>query len=280
MFKICAVVSSYFPDLNELEKNINSYLHWVDRLIIWENTPRKESKIATLIDALNSDKIEFRTTGQNEYLAKPFNICIQWAKENGYTHLLTMDQDSCFENGHFEKYINKIIQVNNDSIAVYAPNTQNLEIESEILEKDVVITSGAIIPLKVFNIIGTFNEDFLIDRVDTEFCFRTRIRGFKVVCITQVILNHKLGYQKRNGLGLVINNYSAQRTYYIIRNSILLWKLYPDMVEFNEKYAFYKFKVVFRLAKIIFEKDRFRKLEAIFLGLMHGYLSKKGRYDL
>lgn len=280
MFKLCAVVSSYFPDIDELERNICSYLHWIDKLIIWENTPKTESRIYKLTEKLNNDKIEIRTTGQNEYLAKPFNICVGWAKENGYTHILTMDQDSRFENGHFERYVEQISQLNNDSIAVYAPNFQNLEKKSEVLEMDVVITSGAVIPLKVFNYVGLFNEDFLIDRVDTEFCFRARSKGLKVICFTNISLIHKLGFEKKNSIGFKVNNYSAQRTYYIIRNQILLKKLYPRFITLNDEIIFYKYKVIYRFAKLIFEIDRIRKCKAIFLGLIHGYLSKKGRFDL
>ena len=95
MNKYFAVVSSYFPNLDELEENIKSYLSWVDKLIIWENTPIGESKINVLIEKLNNDKIEVRTTGQNEYLAKPFNFCIQWAKEAGFTHIWIIRRKPC-----------------------------------------------------------------------------------------------------------------------------------------------------------------------------------------
>lgn len=280
MFKFCAVVSSYFPDLDELEKNINSYLPWVDKLIIWENTPKIESRIAELTERFNDQKIEARTTGQNEYLAKPFNICIKWAKEHGFTHILLLDQDSRFETGHFEKYINKINLFGDDSVAIFAPNAQNFEIETEILEKDVVITSGSIIPLNIFDKAGLFNEDFLIYHIDIEFCKRVRSKGYKIIAFTNIGLIHKEGYKRKMKIGFILNNYSAQSTYYIIRNSILLWKLYPDKITFNEKYSFYKYKVVFRIAKMVFENDRLRKLKAIFTGLYHGYLSKKGRYDI
>lgn len=280
MFKICAIVSSYFPDLVEFGENIESYLPWVDKLIIWENTPGKESKINVLTEKLNSEKIEVRTTGQNEFLAKPFNICIQWAKEAGFTHILTMDQDSRFENGHFEKYLKQITQLNNDSVAIYAPNTQNSELKQEPVESDFVITSGNILPLRIFNTVGLFNEDFLIYNVDTEFCMRVRSKGLKIISFTNISLVHSEGYKRQMKIGFVLNNYSAQSTYYIIRNTILLWKLYPQNVTLKEKFTFCKFKIGFRLAKIIFEDDSLRKIKAIFLAIIHGYLSRKGRYDL
>lgn len=280
MIKICAIVSSYFPDLNELEKNISSYLPWVDKLIIWENTPGKESKINVLTEKLNSEKIEVRTTGQNEFLAKPFNICIQWAKEAGFTHILTMDQDSRFENGHFEKYVNKIIEYNDENVAVFAPNAQNFELHPESIERDFVITSGTISPLKIFDKVGLFNEDLLIYHIDNEMCIRARAKGFKIIAFTNICLVHNEGYKRRMKIGFVLNNYSAQSTYYIIRNTILLWKLQPNYVTLKEKYIFYKYKIVFRLAKIVFEDKSLLKAKAILFALFHGYLFRKGRYDL
>ena len=46
--KIVAVVSSFYPNIDELEVNINSYLPWVDRLIIWENSSRADSQVDSL----------------------------------------------------------------------------------------------------------------------------------------------------------------------------------------------------------------------------------------
>jgi rhamnosyltransferase len=280
MFKLCAVVSSYFPDLEELEENVNSYLPWVDKLIVWENTPKTESNVDELVKRLNNTKIEIITTGQNEYLAGPFNTCVKWAKENGFTHILTMDQDSRFENGHFEYYRELITQFSNELIAVFAPNSQKYDVGSAVLEKDNVISSGAVMPLEIFDKVGLFNEDFLIYHVDIEFCRRVRSYGFKIIVFTNITLIHNEGYKRKMGMGLILNNYSAQSTYYIIRNSILLWKLYPESISLSEKFSFYKFKIVYRLAKLVFENDRIRKIRAIFLGLIHGYLSKKGRFEL
>ena len=191
-----------------------------------------------------------------------------------------MDQDSRFENGHFEKYLTQITQLNNDLVAIYAPNTQNFELMPEPLERDFVITSGTISPLIIFDKVGFLYEDFLIYHIDTEFCMRVRSKGFKIIVFTNISLVHNEGYKRQMKIGFVLNNYSAQSTYYIIRNSILLWKLYPDNVTLKEKFTFYKFKIVFRLAKIVFEDDSLRKIKAIFLALIHGYSSKKGRYDL
>jgi len=278
MFKLCAVVSSYYPDLEEIEKNIRSYLSGVDKLIIWENTPKNESKIAEMAEKLNSEKIEIRTTGENEFLAKPFNICIQWAKENGFTHFLTMDQDSRFENGHFEKYLELIKNYDDGSIAVFAPNIDNIAQNVEIKEVEFAITSGAVFPLSIFDAIGGFRENFLIYMIDIEFCLRAKEKGFKTVCITKTHLFHKSGYSNKSKFGFILNNYSAQSTYYKIRNTILMWKLYPSYN--HNKIIFYKYHVFYRLVKIIFEKNSLKKTKAIISGVIHGLRGRTGKYEI
>ena len=280
MIKLCAIVSSYFPNLDELETNILSFLPWVDHLIIWENTPLNVSEISQLVTKLNNEKIEVKTTGKNEYLAKPFNICFKWAKENGYTHVLTMDQDSSFENGQFPLYLKQIQKENNDSTAVYAPNAENFDQSQELIELRGVITSGSVYALNPFFESKMFNEEFLIYMIDAEYCIRARKKGYKILCFTRIKLLHKMGYAEKSKAGLIINNYSAQSTYYIIRNIILTWKLHPEYMTKKAKWGFYKYKVIYRLGKIIFESSSLLKSKAILLALIHGHLSRGGRYDL
>lgn len=280
MVKVCAIVSSYFPNIDELGNNILTYLRWVDHLIIWENTPQKDSKLDQLVTKLNNEKIEIKTTGENEFLAKPFNICFQWAKENGYTHVLTMDQDSSFEKEQFPEYLKYIRNYDNNSIAVFAPNAEDFDLSEEVIELKGAITSGAVYSLNIFGKSQMFNEDFLIYMIDAEYCFKAKKKGFKTLCFTRIHLNHQMGYIKKSKTGLIINNYSAQSTYYIIRNVILTWKLYPDYMNQKAKYGFFKYKVIYRLGKIIFEINPFLKSKAILMAIIHGYLSKGGRYDL
>jgi len=278
--KIVGVITSFYPEIDELERNINSFLPYIDRLIIWENTPMEASVIDKLLTRLNNEKVEVKTTGKNEYLSKPFNICFQWAKKQGYTHVLTMDQDSRFEPDQFPVYLNSIRNCTDNSIAVFAPNAENFDQSQELLELKGVITSGSVYVLQVFDDSLMFNEDFLIYMVDAEYCIRARLKGYKIICFTKIHLIHNMGYAEKSKLGLVINNYSAQSTYYIIRNVILTWKLHPDYMNRKAKCGFYRYKVFYRLGKIIFEKNAILKCKAILLALIHGHLSKGGRFDL
>lgn len=279
--KLLAIISTYFPNLEELQWNIKTYLPGVDHLIIWENTPKEKSKINIVVEKLNDTKVEVRTTGKNEFLAYPFNKCIEWAQENDFTHILTMDQDSCFEGTGFSEFVNKVGSNTDNSTMVFCPaKTENQLIDSNEIEVDNTITSGTIYKVDVFEKIGYFREDFLIYMIDIEFGMRVKKKGYKILCYPRILLNHFTGYAQKNKLGLRIDNYSAQSTYYIIRNVILNWNLYPDKFNKKEKLTFYKYKIVYRTLKIVFEPQPLKKLKAIYLGLFHGLTGKSGIYKI
>ena len=280
--QILGVVSTYYPDLVELEHNILSYLHGVDFLIIWENTPKEKSNIHELINKFNSTKIELRTTGKNEFLAYPFNECIKWAEKQDFTHILTMDQDSSFVDNQFEKYVELIEKHSNQYTMAFttskAESASNLNVDE--IEVDNTITSGAIYKIDIFKEIGYFREDFLIYMIDIEFGMRIQKYNYKIFCFPKVVLQHNAGYAQVNKFGLRIDNYSAQSTYYIIRNVMLNWKLYPDKFHWKEKLRFFKYKIGYRTFKLPFESNSCIKFKAIYIAFFHGLIGKSGQYNI
>lgn len=279
MIKVLGVVSSFYPKIDELESNISSFLPEIDHLIIWENTPKEKSNITTLVERLNNNKIEVRTTGQNEYLAIPFNLCVKWAKEKGFTHVLTMDQDSSFSLGHFKEFVKSIENYTKNKVAAFGPNSTS-RVQSTITgEVDHIFISGAIYPVNSFIKLNGFNEDLVIDAIDTEYCFRAKKNGYKIIVIANVNLEHQMGYRYKHWTGLTIVPYSAQRTYYYIRNSLWLWDKFPTYFERSYKKTFIKYRIIYRILKIYLEKDSSRKLLAIIFAIWHFKMKKLGRFD-
>jgi rhamnosyltransferase len=276
--KILGVITSFFPHIDELEKNINSFLPEIEHLIIWENTPKGESYIYKLIEKLNSHKIEVRTTGKNEYLAVPFNLCARFAVENNFTHLLTMDQDSCFSKDHFKNYIFEIKNFTFNNVAAFGPNSSS-RVQNKNREVDHIFISGAIYPLDVFLQLSGFNEELVIDAIDTEYCYRAKEKKYRIIVFPNVNLEHNMGYRYKHWTGLTIVPYSAQRTYYYIRNSLWLWSRFPQYYTIEYRKSFIKFKVVYRTLKLIFEKDSVLKFVAIFTALSHSKTNRLGRFD-
>jgi len=279
--KILGIVSSYYSDIAEFERNINSYLQGLDYLIIWENTPKDKSQLDVLVRKLNNAKIEVRTTNRNEFLAYPFNTCINWAERNDFTHVLTLDQDSYFEKGDFNLFLNQVKDEKLKDIAIYTPSINSNINSLQNAEKiKFAFTSGSIHPIEIFKKVGYFREDFLIYAIDVEFSFRVRRNSYSIIRYPNIILNHTMGYAKKNKLGFLINNYSALSTYFIIRNTLIMWNEYPNEFTKNDRISFIRYKIVYRLLKIGFESNCLLKIKAIFMGTYHGLIKRTGNYEL
>lgn len=274
---IIGVVTTYFPDLKKLQANISTYLEQLDFLFIWENTPKEKSRVADFFKG--QEKIIIRTTGDNEGIAKDLNAIAQWAIGHGYEYVLTMNQDSSFSPGDFPKYLEIVSQNDRDDIGLWTPAYKNIK-SAELLDKEITMTSGSIVKTSILQTCGFFSEELFIDLVDSEYCFRIRNKHYRIVQVSPIVLNHQLGYKKVNRWGIVTINYSALRTYYIVRNWFLVYKQYPEqlLAACGPKRKFYTYTLFYRTIKIIlFEDHKISKLKALFLGIYHGLCGKGGK---
>lgn len=269
--KLVAVVVTYYPDLNEAIQNIKQYINYIDQLIIWENTPIKDRHLHK-IELLDYDyKITYLGGDSNEGIAYALNRSIEWSTEKGYTHVLTMDQDSSFCN--FEHYKNIVEKSSSEKdIAIYSPNVnKGISFNNDLKEVQFSITSGSIFNLDIFRQIGLFREDYFIDAVDFEFCFRAKRYKILTYIVVNADLNQMFGNLTKTDLGFHSNNYSAFRTFFIARNYIWMWREYPEIHSYSMfKYLFGE-TIFKRLLKIFLgESDKKKKYKALFKGIYFG----------
>src|SRR5690606_27148133 len=98
--------------------------------------------------------------------------------------LLTMDQDSFFDESHLLSYQNCFQNFEGkNGVAMFGVE---FEKESErtncsVLETDMLITSGSLVNLAVFQKLGGFDENLFIDEVDFEYCLRAKVNGYKTI---------------------------------------------------------------------------------------------------
>jgi rhamnosyltransferase len=225
---IAGVVILYHPDIQLLSKNIKTYVQGVKQLYVYDNS---ESKIPGIEEALLklNPSIQYHYFNANEGIAKRLNRAVEEATRSNYEYLLTMDQDSSFKEGDFEKYKLQIQDSVYSNVAQYGVNcqpnfTQTKEMPEEALA---LITSGSILNLSFTENVGAFNEDLFIDFVDAEFSYRVIQKGYINLMFSNIVLNHALGKLIE---GRSLANYkktlriihSPIRVYYIIRNGLYL----------------------------------------------------------
>ncbi|MDX8334896.1 glycosyltransferase family 2 protein [Candidatus Cetobacterium colombiensis] len=259
--KSCGLVIWYNPGIGEV-KNLKTYYDELEKIFIVDNSDINNSKLIE-----NLEKIEYIPNYKNLGIATALNQGCKKAIENGYQWILTMDQDSKFDNNFnsFLKEANRIVKKDN-SIVIVGPKIQENQ-KSGYMER--IITSGNLLNLKAYLSVNGFRDDFFIDEVDFDICYRLRKKGYKIYCLENIILKHKLGNPKSLSiLGKTITsmNHGHIRKYYIIRNRLHMSKLYPEC-----RLSYIKDCILDTIKILLLEKDKIKKL----IYSLKGYIDYK-----
>ena len=156
---IAAVSVLYNPN-KEFLSNIKTYAEYVPLLILVDNS---ENPDHSFYDNFKDDpKIKLIIYHQNNGIAKALNDAISLASSYGFNWILTMDQDSSFENGNIVKYFSVFDQLpNKENIASVGPlyyyNQKNVSSE-KIKPVTELITSGAILNIAINKKLGGYDE--------------------------------------------------------------------------------------------------------------------------
>lgn len=277
--KLSGTVIWYNPTPQDIY-NIKSYIDDVDKLYIIDNSDLyiKNDEILT------NRNIEYIHMGGNIGIAKALNVAAKRAIKDGYSYLLTMDQDSKFKKNGIKKLVSFIEDNDMSYIGIVSPwhNTKlKDEKPSKVIDNPLdVMTSGNIINLNIYKEIGGFKDFLFIDGVDIEYCLNLKSKNYKIVRINTVELEHSLGdifYRKFLWKEFMCDNHNYIRIYYMMRNYRYIRKEYRNIApEFCDRLV----KIKGLLFKIIFyEKDKLRKLRSIFLGIYDYKRKKYGKYE-
>jgi len=251
MVKLIGVVILYYPDTNILFDQIHTYLPHLDKLLLYDNSETRSDELVLQIEKQYSDKLEYHFFGENGGIAKRLNLAAEYGISKGYRFLLTMDQDSAFEPGDFEQYVDKIVNNELERVAQFGVNCQpEFTPVSQVPQKvSQLITSGSVIDLQLFPQVGVFDEKLFIDFVDTEFSFRVAGKGFTNLLFSSIILKHRIGYLK---MGRSFKNFKKTprilhapiRVYYIVRNGLYLLTHSPFVTGANKKHLLTSMKMI------------------------------------
>ena len=224
--KVLAIVISYFPNKEDLTRNIEAFKEYVDKILIWENTPED---MAAAYRFVHDAKVFYCGSGENVGIPKALNYAWHLANEQHFDYILTMDKDSRWEG--FGDFLKEAIRVESMEECVCGPYTTNARDAGLLAESETIITSGALVPVSVLNMVGGWPETFKIDCVDFDFCCKCKVYGVKSYMLNRGTLHQTFGKtilarSIRTGRYREIAGYSPQRLYYIVRNSVILKKMY------------------------------------------------------
>jgi len=141
------------------------------------------------------------------------------------------------------------------------------------------MSAGSIVRLAAWEAVGGYDDDFFLDYVDHDFCFRCRQHDWEVVQVCGAVMVHSPGSPTSHRFlwkRPMTSNHSALRRYYITRNRILFYRKYW---RFDTSWIL---QDIYRAIKeiigvVLFESDRREKLNAITVGVVDGFRGLSGK---
>lgn len=237
MNSVWAVVVTYNPDESLLRDQFEAIRNQVDGIIYVDN----HSRSTGFITSINSNNVVVVINSTNLGLAKAQNKGVEKARQEGAEFILLLDQDSipsdfyveklllCYKNASLvgnvalvgpvvgNKFLNNVSD--NSGIIIRGIGIKKIPI-GDMTEVSYCISSGSLIPMNVFLVVGGMAENLFIDGLDIEWCFRARHKGFVIFQTQAAVLSHCLG----DGSSRRIRSHSPLREFYIMRNSIWMIK--------------------------------------------------------
>lgn len=268
----------YNPDINRMNENINAIINQVDYVILVDNSSENKSDIEAAIKHSfhNTDKVIIKFSQKNNGIAWALNEIFKVAEAQGVKWVLTLDQDSVCPPDMIEKYIKYFASTDKSKIGILCPTIVDKNagiIEGDVYKTEAVkrcITSGSFTSLAAWKQICGFDEKMFIDGVDFDFCDRLRMNGYKLIRLGSVCLTHELGKITTHRFlskMVKVQNHSALRKYYIVRNRFYLSR--KEKKPFAVIKSFF-FVIKFSATIVLYEKNRRKKLKAVFKGMCDG----------
>ena len=281
-----ALIITYYPDQEAFENILKIYKQ-LQHIIIIDNSEKKVNFPEHLrgITILQNSNIGG--------IAGGINRGIEFALKNipDLKGIFIFDQDSSVPDKYIQKMIDFKESLNTQDILIYAPNffdvnsktfgsfykfkrfsLKKLKCNKNIIYPTLTITSGMLLDIKAIEKVGFFNEDYLVDQVDNEYCIRIWKAGFKIAVNCDTVLNHSIGKREnRKLLFLTVkpNHHNFFRKYLVARNSLITLKKYPYIPVFIWETKVLTHEI---LSVLFFEKEKLKKIRAIFKGFKDGLL--------
>lgn len=276
--KIAAVVVLYNPD-SEIFAAVNSYRGQVDILFAVDNSDNWNDEVVAGL--AHGEKVVYLPNGANLGVARALNIGAEKAIEAGYDFLLTMDQDSRAAPDMVERLFECLAGEYGGHVGMISPfhvtkagKRPPAETCTEVMTP---MTSGCLLNLAAWRVVGPFRDELFIDFVDNEYCLRLRKKGFRVVQANRALLEHSVGDIRKYG-PFIATHHSPLRRYYKTRNRFYVFREYVR--DFPGHCLFDLVRLGKEIASIIlFEGKKGAKLRMMWRGYRDYRAGRFGRYE-
>ena len=266
----CSIgIVTYQPDISRLTENLQAALAstMASRVMIYDN---HSDNIASIRELMATDnRCLLMESEKNQGIAHALNAICQKAFDEGYSWVLTLDQDSVIPEGLLEEYSRYTDQ---EGVGIICPGIIDRNMGREYTRQTSgteylhqCITAGNLVRLKAWQKTGGYSEELFIDGVDFDFCMKMSEAGFKILRTNNVCLLQEVGHGRKIPLPfhhqMSVLNHPPMRLYYIARNYLYIGRRYHQRWHWTLEVA----KRMFIVA--CFEDNRIEKLRAMFRGI-------------
>jgi rhamnosyltransferase len=284
---VCGVVVTYHPT-RDMVQNLRDVLSQTNTLVVVDNCSPHDT-LTELRDASRSLGFHLIENSDNLGIAEALNQGVRWAKGEGYKWVILFDQDSRLTPHFVEKMVAawqahpQRDRVGSMHPTYYDPGARRDPVQLRTSDGGPItsMTSGALMPIWVFDKLGWFASEFFIDEVDSEYCYRIRAAGYIIADSKEAVLHHTVGSPepfKLLGFSCRPTQHSATRRYYMSRNRIVLFRKYFPIFP---RYVLHSMHMAFieTVKCFIADRDRVRKFRNFMLGTWDGLRGRMGKRE-
>ncbi len=231
--RIAAIYTTYHPD-QDFRHRIRHVIDHCSVVIIVDNTPNGHIFATGQIDGF-----VLLQDGCNKGLGAALNLGIDEAIRQSCDAVVLFDQDSSPQPDFISSLINGLTaagpravvgpllfdQVKNNATSNIIKNNMNdQKANVSLVLEDVsfIATSGMGFRLMELTQQEKFTENFFLDFVDYDWCWRLREKGWRIYRLSSLPLAHSLGLAQRSFMGITYHLPETYRHYFQFRDSLKL----------------------------------------------------------
>jgi rhamnosyltransferase len=238
---VAAIVASYRPD-DDLVGTVRALVaQFAHVIVVDDGSP---AAFADALDAIEGEGAVVLRRLQNTGIAATLNAGVaEAARLWNVDYYLTLDQDSLPVDDYAERAVSAFLDARATGLRVAfvsaesygdrpVPTLESRDPSGRFDRPFDPMQSGFLIPRSTFDLVGVFDEGFVIDGVDSEFTARVRRHGLEVIVGPGCRIEHQLGSRdvarwfgrtlSFRGRKIQFNYHSPTRVYYICRNGMTI----------------------------------------------------------
>ena len=222
--RIAAIYTTYLPD-EHLRERIQHVVARCATTIIVDNTPGGHRFAPGQVEGL-----VVLQDGRNKGLGAALNLGLAEARRQNCDAVVLFDQDSSPQADFIESLFRGLASAGSRAVvgpllvddAQQGGNASAGQVTPEFDEVSCIATSGMCFRLDGLQASDRFTEDFFLDFVDFDWCWRLRQQGWRICRLRTLAMPHRLGLAQRQFIGLTYHVPAPFRHYFQFRDTLKL----------------------------------------------------------